>query len=630
LRRTLAFLRDRYLSADPRSLGFFRIFFGLCLAIDLLRRLPVMRAFYTNDGVLSNHFALFRPVGKFSIYNAFSTPGEVAIAFALTLVIYGMYILGWHTKFAQIASFICLTSLHSRNTMLENGGDVVMNIVACWSMFLPLGRRFSIDALRDSWRNTDEHSPGDLNLRRVISNSPAVSLAIFAFICQFAVIWAFNAGNKIGMTWKDGSAIYWVLHQQRLITPFGSWAGQHAPYWVLRLMTWSTLAIEASAPVLFLLPIWQRWARWIGLFGVWALHIGIGVTTNIKLFQLSMMSFPLLLIGALDWKAFAAWHRKRTGEITLVYDTDCGVCHQSARIIKRLDSLAQITFVGNDDDARRPASVSRELADRTAVVVQGDKQWIRAAAFAKMFRTLPGWAPLGWFLSIPGFAQLANLCYDVFARNRHKISRWLGMAACGVPQPAPAVAMAAGGAEPPSIIRSIPRIVFREGLVLLVFVVCVSQVLVENAGPRRIFHINQPQWMSDFIWYPRIAQGWGMFAPDAPVDDGNIVIDALTTDGRHIDPITRTTPIMDDVAPPGGKYPMQPQWCDYFNRIRLPGNAVYRAQFRDYLLRLWTMERRPPEDRIVSMDVWWVSHQTVRPGEKVQPPPAKEKVLSYP
>src|SRR5262249_20278543 len=123
------FLRDRWFAVDPRSMGLFRIFFGLVILFDLLRRVPVMVAFYTNDGVLTNHFSLFRPNGRFSIYHMFSTPQEVAVAFLLTALVYVMYILGWHTKLFQILAFICVTSLHSRNVMLENGGDVVMNIV---------------------------------------------------------------------------------------------------------------------------------------------------------------------------------------------------------------------------------------------------------------------------------------------------------------------------------------------------------------------------------------------------------------------------------------------------------------------------------------------------------------------
>src|SRR5262249_29522577 len=139
----------------------------------------------------------------------------------------------------------------------------------------------------------------------------------------------------------------------------------------------------------------------------------------------------------------------------------------------------------------------------------------------------------------------------------------------------------------------------------------------------------QPDWMSAIVQYPRIFQGWGMFSPDAPLDDGTVVIDAITVDGRHIDPLTHQAPVF-DVLPPRGVYPMQPQWCDYFNRIRLPGNAVYRDQFRSYILRLWALERRPPEDRLMSFDVYWVSRMSPKRGEMDHTPVRKEKVISYP
>src|SRR5262249_17348618 len=144
MRRVLGFLRDRYATVDPRSLGVFRILFGVLLLSDLLRRVPVLTAFYSNDGVLPNHLALMRPPTRylFSIYLPFSSTGQVAIAFALTFLVYACYTLGYRTRLMQVLAFVLLTSLHARNLMLENGGDVIMNLMAAWTMFLPLGRRY--------------------------------------------------------------------------------------------------------------------------------------------------------------------------------------------------------------------------------------------------------------------------------------------------------------------------------------------------------------------------------------------------------------------------------------------------------------------------------------------------------
>ena len=93
-----AFLTERYLSLDVRALGLFRIALGTLLMVEVLRRLYYARAFYTNDGFLPNHFSLFAPMGRsvFSIYHAFSTYGEVKVAFSATFVVFLLFTLGYH------------------------------------------------------------------------------------------------------------------------------------------------------------------------------------------------------------------------------------------------------------------------------------------------------------------------------------------------------------------------------------------------------------------------------------------------------------------------------------------------------------------------------------------------------
>jgi hypothetical protein len=119
-----------------------------------------------------------------------------------------------------------------------------------------------------------------------------------------------------------------------------------------------------------------------------------------------------------------------------------------------------------------------------------------------------------------------------------------------------------------------------------------------------------------------------MFAPDAPTDDGVMVIDGVTPSGRHIDPLTHEAPRF-EVLPPRGIYPMQPQWCDYSNRIRLSNNSAYRGGLRDYLLHLSTLENRP-EERLISFEAYWVSRRTPAHDEREMPPVSKERFVSFP
>ena len=53
-------------------------------------------------------------------------------------------------------------SLHSRVTLLENGGDWMLGELTLWTAFLPLGKRFSVDAVRASLRARRETTAAEL------------------------------------------------------------------------------------------------------------------------------------------------------------------------------------------------------------------------------------------------------------------------------------------------------------------------------------------------------------------------------------------------------------------------------------------------------------------------------------
>src|SRR3954447_8857125 len=55
----------RYATFDARSLGLARIYLALLLLTDLLRRVPYLKTFYTNAGLLPNHMVMWRPRSEF-------------------------------------------------------------------------------------------------------------------------------------------------------------------------------------------------------------------------------------------------------------------------------------------------------------------------------------------------------------------------------------------------------------------------------------------------------------------------------------------------------------------------------------------------------------------------------------
>src|SRR5262249_5193840 len=121
-------VRDSYLTFDRRTLGFARIAIGFLLVMDLLRRTPDWQNMYSTAGVLPIHVNLWRPQADgFSIFNAFSTPGELWVLWAVGLVGAICLLVGYRTRLAQVTMLVFVTSMNGRVLLIENGGYVVQN-----------------------------------------------------------------------------------------------------------------------------------------------------------------------------------------------------------------------------------------------------------------------------------------------------------------------------------------------------------------------------------------------------------------------------------------------------------------------------------------------------------------------
>lgn len=633
--RLAELLRERYLTVDTRWLGVFRWLLGTLLCVDLLRRWYYARAFYTNDGILPNHYSLFRPMGRdvFSIYHAFSTLGEVSVAFALTLFVFLCFTIGWKTKLMHVLSAICITSLNSRNLFVENGGTVVVNLITVWTLFLPLGRRFSVDALLCSLREEDEKTPEELNQRRVLApeDHKYVSLVVLALILQWSCIYYFNAVHKSGIGWRNGTALHWFWHQDRIVTFLGVFARNHAPLWFIKALTYGTLVVEHVLGFILLLPFWQTWTRRIALLLALGLHGGIALSARLGPFSYVMTMFFVILLGVNDWQLIARHFGREDRKKTVIYDADCGICLLTCRILKRLDPFERLTFVGNTERAKIPAELDDETLDRTfAVVDHKGGIHTEASGIYEIAKALPvASVPLFW-LRVPGLSSLANLAYRRLADNRMQVSAWLGLGACGLDDPDSAASESREAVAEESSgwfgeLRGFGKVA-RETAVAVLIIIEATQVFIENGAVRRFVTIRQPEWMAAVINYPRLFQGWGMFAPEPPYEDGRLVVDGRTVDGRKLDPLTGEEPEFDPRSSKGWGH--EQFWCDYHNRIRFPGHQPNRQHLEAYLLNLHKFKHRP-EDQLLAFDVWWIQDRSPPPGEKIGEVLPPEKLLSF-
>ena len=124
----------------------------------------------------------------------------------------------------------------------------------------------------------------------------------------------------------------------------------------------------------------------------------------------------------------------------------------------------------------------------------------------------------------------------------------------------------------------------------------------------------------------RYLQGWFMFSPQPVTDDGIIVVDAVTIDGRHVDPFTEQPPNFDLLHAKSFGYSQI--WSDYYNRIQLPANRSFRDSMTAYMHRL--PERTGnPNDELVSGEVFWVHDMNPRWGTRESFQQQNKKLFSF-
>jgi hypothetical protein len=436
---------------------------------------------------------------------------------------------------------------------------------------------------------------------------------VTALILQWATIYFFNTIQKNGAPWRDGTAVYYFLQQDRLVTWFGAWLREVLPLGLMKGLTFATLFIEGSVPLLLLSPWRPQVTRLVALALVAALHLSIDSVLQLGAFSWAM---PLGLVALAPPEAWGFarryWLERRT-PCVVHFDPEIGGYLALCRTVKRLDTLGLVTFRAFDETS--PKKIERGLC----VSVRGEKSVVGWDALLAIADAL-------WFGRRP-LQLLAPLV-------RRRVARRLSQLATApreldldwglelLPQEADAHAPA-----PSDAARFCSRLLARlqEAMVVLLLLACGTQVLFENAAvPASLKPHTRPRLFTALIEYPRLFQGWSMFAPAPPQSDARLVIDGRTRDGRHFDPLTGQAPVF-EVHPRGA--PRMNLIAGYFH-LRI-GEDRFRAYWngvRDFVLGHHKLTERP-EDELVSFEAYWVTQAFPAPGDK-RPAPERRKLFS--
>jgi hypothetical protein len=224
-------------------------------------------------------------------------------------------------------------SIQERNHYIINGSDTVMTVTGFFLIFAPAGAALSVDRLKRIWAGHEGHE--------VPLCSPWAQRMIQIQI-SIGYIATFSA-KMIGKTWRNGTALYYVLRLtgfRRFPVPFAN------RLIVTRLLTWGTLVIEFSAGVL----VWFRSLRYAVLLAAFLLHMGIEYSMNLPIFEWIMVSTYVTFIYPEDLTKAWSWICDRIGPRlgamgTVVYDGASSSCLRTVNTLRALDVFHRLRFL---------------------------------------------------------------------------------------------------------------------------------------------------------------------------------------------------------------------------------------------------------------------------------------------
>ncbi|AFZ71465.1 HTTM domain-containing protein [Natronobacterium gregoryi] len=272
------------LGIDPRALAAFRIAIGLVVLADLLLvRFPGVTTFYTDDGVFPRS-TLAELYPAFETVSLHALSGGVwlqVLLLAIGVVAAVSLTVGYRARLATLVSALLLASLHARNPLVLNGGDTILLSLLVLGVFLPLERRWAIDA-------GSRADDGDSRL---------FSLATATILVHFVTIYAVNGALKFQSdSWMDGTATPRVFQLEQFVVWLGPWIAELESLLVVSNWVWTALLCGS---VLLLVVTDRLRIALVSSFIV--AQFGLAATMRLGVFPFVMVAALLLFLPPQVW-----------------------------------------------------------------------------------------------------------------------------------------------------------------------------------------------------------------------------------------------------------------------------------------------------------------------------------------
>jgi len=483
-----------------------------------------------------------------------------------------------------------LASLINRNQLITQAGDQLLIVMSFWSMFLPIGARYSVDAaLQPSYQHDPNNHP-----QQPDQAQSYFSVASIAVIFQVLYLYFFTALLKTGAAWRVRfDAAFYAVSLEHFATPIGAWIRQFPL--LLKIGTIYVLAVEFIAPIMVLLPKPWPLIRIVGLLLLASLHVAFLLMLHIGLFPLiDFMSLTVLIPSAV-WIWLAARRKpKHYDDIVIYYDQDCGFCLKMVLVLRELLLSRHVKIYPAQDYDHIYAIMERE----NSWVIQGANGEYHTHWHAMRHLFAQRWVfrPLSWIMAFPPFMAIGNWVYRWVADNRGTMST---ITASSMPWRPVKLK--------PTIIGQIIALIFFVG------------VTVYNITGLPGMFKHRPDIINRYVTAARLDQKWSMFAPFPMTVSSYPQMSGELRKGDKINVYPLTEPDA-NWSPSDYLYPVYEsyRWRKYMGKVQSTKNNDIRAGYGNYICRQYNRRSVPRAEHLGIFEIHFVRRHTNTDGRKKQ------------
>ena len=586
---------------DLRSLALFRIGLAIVILVDLAFRFQDISSLYSDVGVLPRDALIAEKIRHplyWSLHLISGQPFFQVLLFLFAALMAVAMLVGYRTRLATIASWAMIISIHNRNPVLLFAADDVLRALMFWAMFLPLGAVYSLDSALNS-------NPKPLP-KNILTSATVALIVQQCFIYMFSVV--FKASSPLWF--PEGTAVYYAFSFDQYATPVSQFLLNFPP--LLTFSSYFTLIIEFFGPLFLFIPFYTTFFRFATVITFILLHVTFDLGFELGIFPLLSVAswFAFIPTPIWDYLEKKIQTEPRKG-LTIYYDADCGFCKKIVHILRTLLVLPQTPIIQAQEDD----SIYADMQQYNSWVVldwQGNRRFkweamiyvISLSPIFKFIVPIMKWQPL---------MAAGTKLYETIANNRR---------------------LAGNFTKPfkfrPLKVEKSPLINIIAGLLLLATFFWNIRTFARQQYTRKklddshaiakTHHLFNRRTVKRVDWISRITrldQGWSIFAPAPPRDDGWHVIQGKLQDGTEVDLLNNKKANVSWDKPTlkqrNQLYPNM-QWRSYYiNLSRSIGQKLY-PYYGQYLCRTWNSKHQGKE-QLDSLEIYFMDERTVPPGE---------------